>query len=298
MKDLIVVHTDDYKNWIFDPGHPTQGRRFINGYNALVMHAATAGLTVETREPRPVDKATLREVHTDEYVNEVMDEYVSCEWAGERIDMSALANLFVGGTLMALEALIANETLTAVHLPGAKHHAMRGHGSGFCIFADFAIAAKRLSRMGKRVAILDVDAHHGDGTEALTWSDENILTYSLHEHGIFPGTGLVDDPEKNVYNWPLNSLSGDRDLRQGVADFLQVASVFKPDYVFITGGADGHVKDPLSSLTFTVDGLEAVMVAVRDAYPVTPILFGGAGGYQPDGATPLVWARMVTALAR
>ena len=298
MKDLIIAHSDSYANWIFDPDHPTQGRRFTNGYNALIMHIESEGLTHETREPIPALRKYLETVHTPAYVTEILSQHISDEWVGVRPDMAHLAALFVGGTQLALNALRNNETLTAVNLPGAKHHAATDHSSGFCVFADFVLAAKELRADGKKVAILDVDAHHGDGTENLCFKDSGILTYSIHEYGIFPGTGLNDHVKENVYNWPLTGKDGDRALLQGVNDFLDVAAGFKPDYIFVVGGADGHRLDPLSDLKYTISGLERAMVMVRDSYPVTPILFGGAGGYQPDGATPLVWARMVTALAR
>ena len=298
MKDMIIVHSDEYANWVFDPTHPTQGRRFIKAYESTLLHANTHGLSVETIEPTPVGNDVLTTVHSPKYVDQVMNQHVSAEWSGQRPDMSYLANLFVGGTLAALDTLTNNETLTAVHFPGAKHHAAYDRSSGFCVFADFVIAAKRLRADGHRVAILDVDVHHGDGTEALAFNDDGILTYSIHEYGIFPGTGLKDNMAQKVFNWPLNYREGDRALQQGITDFLQVANEFKPHYVFIAGGADGHYMDPLSSITYTVDGLESAMEQIRDAYPVTPILFGGAGGYQPDGATPLAWSRMATALAR
>lgn len=298
MKDTIIMHSPEYAKWVFDPTHPTQGRRFVNGYNTLITHLATEGLTHETRTPEPATWEQLETVHDHAYVKEVLGNYKCSEWEGQRPDMSHLAATFVGGTMQALDALINNETLTAVNLAGAKHHAQKDHASGFCVFADFAIAAKRLRALGKTVAILDVDGHHGDGTENLTFDDPNILTYSIHEYGIFPGTGRDDDLQHNVYNWPLREKDGDRALMQGVTDFLDVASGFTPDYVFIVGGADGHRLDPLTNLTYTVEGLENAMWVIRDTYPVTPILFGGAGGYQPDGATPLAWARMVTALAR
>jgi acetoin utilization protein AcuC len=298
MKDMIIVHSDEYANWIFDPTHPTQGRRFVKGYESIVMHANTHKLDIETIEPHPVNASVLAEIHSPDYVNEVMNLHSSSEWAGKRPDMAYLANLFVGGTLQALDALVNGETLTAVHLPGAKHHAAYDHSSGFCVFADLSIAAKRVTDMGLRVAILDVDVHHGDGTEALMFDNKNVLTYSIHEYGIFPGTGLKDDLQQKVFNWPLNSGDGDRALRQGINDFLYLAEEFNPHYIFIAGGADGHHTDPLSSINYTVDGMESAMEAVRDKFPTTPILFGGAGGYQPDGATPLAWSRMAVALGR
>jgi acetoin utilization protein AcuC len=298
MKDLIIIHDPEYGNWVFDHLHPTQGRRFINGYNALIMHANAEGLTHETRKPHIPQRAQLTRIHDIGYVSEVVDHYKSGEWHGERPDMARLAQLFVGGTLNALDALRNGDTLTAVNLPGAKHHAARDASAGFCVFADFAIAAHDVvDNDGLRVAILDVDGHHGDGTEALTYYSDSILTYSIHQHGIYPGTGLTDQPDRYVYNWPLRDGAGNRELHQAIGDFLDVAGSWRPHYVFVTGGADGHRLDPLTGLTYTVDGLETAMQRVREAFPVTPILFGGAGGYQPDGATPLAWARMVTALA-
>lgn len=297
MKDLIIIHDPTYDGWVFDDRHPTQGRRFINGYNALQLHADAAGITHETVQPIPPTDTTLTIAHTPGYVDQVLGQHKSGEWHGQRPDLAALANLFVGGTMLGLDLLSHGAAMTVAHLPGAKHHAMADHSSGFCVFADFAIAALTVSDEGLRVAVFDVDAHHGDGTEAITRHDPNIMTYSVHQFGIFPGTGLNDDPDKWVFNWPLIDGDGDRALRHATLDFVQQARLFKPHYIFVAGGADGHTLDPLSGLRYTVEGMEESMRIVRSTFPDTPVLFGGAGGYQPDGATPLAWARMVTALA-
>ena len=297
MEDLIIIHDPSYEGWVFDQHHPTQGRRFINGYNTLVTHANAAGLKHETVQPIPLHWTQLEAAHTPDYITEVLGEHKSGEWRGARPDLSNLANLFAGGTMLGADLLRTQAAMTVAHLPGAKHHAMADHSSGFCVFADFALAALDLSSMDFRVAIFDVDGHHGDGTEALTMHDPDVLTYSVHQFGIFPGTGLVDYPEQQVFNWPLMEGDGDRALRHATFDFVQQARLFKPHFIFVAGGADGHTLDPLTGLDYTVEGLEDSMRIVRGAYPDTPVLFGGAGGYQPDGATPLAWARMVTALA-
>lgn len=298
MSDLAIIHSPDYGGWIFDDTHPTQGRRFTLGAQMTRSMAEGSGLTVETVEPYVVRRDVLHTVHSHTYVASVLDEGISDEWEGVRFDMANLASMFVGGTLAALDILDDPDgPLTAVHLPGAKHHAMTGHSSGFCIFADFAIAARRAANRGHRVAILDIDAHHGDGTEALCWGDDRILTYSIHEDGIFPGSGLVSDVQHRAFNRPLLGGSGDRHLRGGVRDFLTEAREFRPTIIFLTAGADGHVTDPLSSLRYTIDGLAGAATMVRRMFPRTPILMGGAGGYTPDGATPFAWASMATALA-
>lgn len=297
MQDLIIIHDPSYSGWVFDQQHPTQGRRFTNGYQALTLHAEAAGLKHETIQPISVHRSQLETVHTPTYVSKVLDKHESGEWRGPRPDLSILANLFAGGTLLGLDLLRSGDAMTVAHLPGAKHHAMPDRSSGFCVFADFAMAALDIAETGLRVAILDVDAHHGDGTETITYGNPNVLTYSVHQYGIFPGTGLNDDPEKQVFNWPLIGGDGDRSLRHAVLDFTAQARLFKPHFIFVAGGADGHSRDPLSDLRYTVEGLEDAMRIVRSVFPDVPVLFGGAGGYDPDGATPLAWARMVTALA-
>jgi acetoin utilization protein AcuC len=167
------------------------------------------------------------------------------------------------------------------------------------VFADFALAADIATKdFSKKVAILDFDAHHGDGTENLTAENLNILSYSIHEKGIFPGTGMSSIPEKFVYNYPLGDEGdegdiekGDEALLKGVAGFGRLADEFNADLIFIAAGADGHAEDPLSSLQFTIAGYEAVAKNLRKQFPNTPILVGGAGGYLPDSRTPEVWAQ-------
>jgi acetoin utilization deacetylase AcuC-like enzyme len=101
-----------------------------------------------------------------------------------------------------------------------------------------------------------------------------------------------------VYNDALPHSSGGGSLLNAVDRFIEVASRFRPDFVFIAGGADGHWSDPLSSLLYSLDDYEEAMWRVRESFRGTPFLFGGAGGYQPDGGTPLSWAAMIRGLAR
>ena len=249
-------------------------------------------------EPRLATLDQLLRVHSSRYISEILDDHKSGQWAGERPDLANLAALFAGGTLVALDALLTGETNTAIHFPGAKHHAQYDYSSGFCIFADFALAADIASKdHGKKVAILDIDAHHGDGTENLTAENPNVLTFSIHEKGIFPGTGNESEPSKLVYNYPLGSKDpaqnrnkDDQALIDGVTEFCRLADQFQPDLLFIACGADGHAEDPLSSLMFTLEGYSDAAKLIRTRFPLLPILVGGAGGYLPDSRTPEVWA--------
>ena len=259
---------------------------------------ADSGALFTEVAPRLATRAELERVHAPHYIDEVLSDHVSSQWSGKRPDLATLASTFVGGTLTALDALLNKGARTAIHFPGSKHHAQYDHSSGFCIFNDFAIAADIATRdYGLRVAILDIDAHHGDGVENLTADNPMVLTYSIHEKGIFPGTGNEDYPEKNIYNFPLvpknadlNSRGkGDDALHHGVEQFIDKLDSFKPDLIFITCGADGHKDDPLSSLEYSVEGYAGIAQQLRQHHPDMPMLFGGAGGYLPDTRTPEVW---------
>ena len=290
MEHAIIVHSPRYGDWVFDDKHPTQGRRFLHGRNRIILEAQNRKLNVYEVEPKMATVDDLLLVHSSEYVREVIEEGYSWEWTGSRQDLGDLARLFVGGTLTALNELLDYKTRLAINLPGAKHHAMRDHSSGFCIFADFAIAATLATdQYDQRVAIFDCDAHHGDGTEMLLKKNKNVMTYSVHEFGIFPGTGLMSDYRHRAYNFPLAGGSGDDALISATEGFIEACNEFQPTMIFVACGADGLKDDPLSTLTYTPEGYFNSMRIIREQYPEMPILLGGAGGYLPDTGTPEVW---------
>jgi acetoin utilization protein AcuC len=293
-KKVTLVHSPEYANWFFSIDHPTQGRRFINGFNLIKGDHRIL-------EPRLATTAELSRVHSAGYINEVTKDHSSFEWGGAREDLARFATLFAGGTLVALESLLNNEADVAIHLPAAKHHAQYDHSSGFCVFNDFAIAADIATKdHGLKVAIIDIDAHHGDGVENLTRENPHVLTFSIHEAGIFPGTGNSDEPEKNVFNFPLSATTtglGDRALLAGINKFIPIARAFQPDLLFITSGADGLADDPLTHLQYTVEGYAEAARTLTEAFPNTQKLMGGAGGYLPDTGTPQVWAAVAAQLA-
>ena len=293
-----IVHSIEYEGWAFSSSHPTQGRRFTKAFELLTAELDAREHPYEVFETRLATTEELGRVHSETYIREVLEGHVCNEWAGERADLSNLASKFVGGTLIALDCLIKKDFRTAIHFPGAKHHAQHNYSSGFCVFNDFAIAADIASKdYGLKVAIYDFDGHHGDGTENLTFENPNVLTLSVHEHGIFPGTGDESFPEKKVYNIPLFDRSsvhdvgkGDDGLGKGFSKFLNVASDFGPDIIMIAAGADGHWSDPLTNLQYSEDEMIRHGTLLRRFFPDTPMLVGGAGGYQPDTFTPKIWA--------
>lgn len=318
---MIYVDTERYAQWNLGPHHPTKGVRYFNATTRIAELAPGHQVDVVTVEPRPASRAELALVHSEEYIASVLDsgDCPESTWAEPRPDLSQLAQLMAGGTLTALQALASEAVLTAVNLPGAKHHAQRDHSAGFCVFADLAVAAELVTR-GKigswsRVAIFDFDVHHGDGTEALLTDNDRVLTYSVHRfgNGFYPGTGGSSLPEKHVYNRPLRSGDGNGELLEATQDFCERAAAFGAEIIFIAGGADGHVSDPLGGrhgggIEYTVAGVADAMRCIRECFPSTPILFGGAGGYLPTtsgdplaegpyGSTAEMWATATITLA-
>ncbi len=226
MEHAILVHSPEYANWVFDKTHPTQGRRFLHARNQLLLEAQKRRLNVWEIEPEHCSTDDLHLVHDMSYVFDVTVRGESTEWSGQRHDLGELAKLFVSGTLTALDTLIDKKTLLAINFAGAKHHAMRDYSSGFCVFADFAIAATKATELGERVAIFDIDAHHGDGTEMLLKANKNVMTFSVHQYGIFPGTGLISDYKNRAYNFPLTHGSTDEDLMSATEAFFEACSEY------------------------------------------------------------------------
>jgi acetoin utilization protein AcuC len=293
LKKITLIHDEIYSKWVFSQNHPTQGRRFQNAHDLLINDPE---LSIDVIKPIDIDAETLLLAHSETYIDEVVNKGISGEWDGANSSLGALAKLFVGGTLTALDQLLSGKTQLAAHLPGAKHHAQYDHSSGFCVFADFAIAAKIATQKSHRVAIFDLDAHHGDGTENLL-RDEKVLTFSVHDSTIFPGTGFNDEPENLIYNEPLDSYTGDEELLVATKRFIEVCDSFKPTMLFIACGADAHESDPLSTLQYTVEGYKESMKTLKATFGNLPILVGGAGGYQPDTFTPLIWKEAVKSLS-
>ena len=142
-----------------------------------------------------------------------------------------------GGTLLAMDGILSGETAHAFHPGGGLHHAFPGRAGGFCIYNDLAIAIRRARDAGHRVLYVDIDAHHGDGVEAIFWDDPLVQTISIHETGLtlFPGSGFEDDhgghgAEGSAVNIPLEAGTSDASWLEAVERVVPaVADAFRPD---------------------------------------------------------------------
>lgn len=291
---LAVAYDDDLLRWKLGDRHPTDPVRAKLALEAL--QELQVPLVVEPITWQITDE--LEAAHTLDYINETLGEGHNSEWAGRRRDLAAVAAHMFAGTVQLAHAVDAGRVEVGFAPQGAKHHAMADRGSGFCVFNDMAWAAQHFTDQGKRVLYVDLDAHHGDGVEALTRTNPAVTTCSVHDSTIFPGTGHEDSPSDGVFNYPLARGAGDVDLLRCVEAIVGRARGWLPDVVLIAIGADGHETDPLSSLQYTYQGytLAAEALGTIAAELGTPVLLGGAGGYQPHTHTPAVWATFVAAL--
>jgi acetoin utilization deacetylase AcuC-like enzyme len=253
---------------------------------ALVMVAlAEARVSHEVHEPAPMSRDWLEAVHEPAYVGEVLEARVPPE-KERRIgfpvgpEVARRAQLSPGGTWEAAKMALAHGV--ACNAAGGSHHALYDTGAGFCVFNDLAIAANRLLADGsaRRILILDLDVHQGDGTAALMAGHEDVFTLSIHAEKNFPVRKA-----RSTLDVGLPDGIGDTDYLATLADVLPRAlDGFDPDLILLQAGVDPHRDDALGRLALTDEGLMA-----RDRYVGAqargrgvPIASALGGGYGPD----------------
>ena len=304
--EALVVYGDVSLSYDFGPEHPLTPRRFGPSIDLLLSLGART--FVETRTASDDELARL---HTREYIAAVRglsEDVLHPPAAGigpgdcPRFDgMHAASASVAGGSIDAVDRILAGEVDHAFHPGGGLHHATAGRASGFCIYNDVALGVARARDAGHRVLYVDLDVHHGDGTQALFWDDPQVLTFSVHETGLtlFPGTGFVDEQggrgaRGTVVNVPLQPYSGDSSWIAAVERCVPaLAEAFGPTFLVTQHGCDTHAYDPLAHLRLTTRAYRAATMLLDEiAHRHTEgrWLATGGGGYDAYRVVPRSWA--------
>jgi acetoin utilization deacetylase AcuC-like enzyme len=286
MTTALFTHPDCLEH-VNPPGAPEQVARLSYVLNAL------EGLDLDRREAPKATDEMLTRVHDADYVarlpgriphGEIVyfdpDTYVS------PTSLNAILRA-AGGAVAAVDAVLAGEVdnaFVATRPPG--HHAEQAIPMGFCIFGNVAVAAKHaLDVHGlERIAVLDFDVHHGNGTQALLQDDPRAFFVSSHQMPLWPGTGASSEvgPHGTIMNLPLSPLSGRKEWRPSWDEALQAVRDHRPELILVSAGFDAHQADPLAELTWTTEDFAEL---TRDICTVTAEMCEGRvvsvleGGY-------------------
>jgi len=315
-KTAFLYH-HDYLDYNFGPNHPLKPKRYKETFELLQRLGIFNG-KVKHYEPSHASEEDLMLVHSQEYIQNVKKKCQEGTGYLDYGDTPARKGVYeascakVGGSILGADLIMQGDAEHAFNVGGGLHHATRNNAAGFCVFNDVAIAARYLQqRQGlKRIVIVDVDGHHGDGTQ-WTFYKEPILTISLHRYGrnllgsFYPGTGSVDEAgegEGKGYsvNVPLPQGTFDEAYIEAFNEIVPpLIEKYKPDILLNQFGVDTHYQDPLVGLSLTTKSFVKISSTLHKLAHKTSqgryLIFGG-GGYEPSNVARC-WALMFITVA-
>jgi acetoin utilization deacetylase AcuC-like enzyme len=256
MTTALITHPDCLKHEV-PPGHPERPER-LSEILKLLDTPEFAGLLRRGAPLADID-AIIR-VHSEDHVRELLDSIPQSGFS--RLDSDTMASpgsgkaalRAAGAVVLAVDMVMAGEAANAfcaVRPPG--HHATRTESMGFCLFNSVAIGAfhARAVHGLKRIAVVDFDVHHGNGTQDIFSSDRELFYASTHQWPLYPGTGRPSETgiDHNVLNLPLTPGASGKDFRRALeTSLIPALSDFRPDFLIISAGFDAHRADPLAQL--------------------------------------------------
>ncbi|MCM8801259.1 MAG: histone deacetylase [Candidatus Omnitrophica bacterium] len=253
-------------------GHPESPQRIRLAYNFLKEKG------FEFIEPRPCSEEDIILAHSRSLLEKVKNNQIFDPDTPNILDIFKYACLSVGSAILAQEICLTenSKVLSLMRPPG--HHAGYEQLGGFCYFNNIAIAIKKALQKVNKAVILDLDCHHGNGTQEIFLGNKNILYVSLHQVPLYPGTGLRS--EKNCLNYPLPPGTQEEEYLKTLRQALERIKEFKPEIIGISLGLDTYEKDPLANLKLKFSSYHKIGFLInRLEIPSFAVL---EGGYSAD----------------
>jgi acetoin utilization deacetylase AcuC-like enzyme len=309
----VLLLTDPAMAYHRAPGHPERPERLAAVRDGVVAGAHVAGAALDERAVAPAGEEALGRIHDPDYLRALdMIGASGGGWLDADTylgpDSMAAARLAAGATIEAARAVAAGEAEVAfaiVRPPG--HHSSRQRAAGFCLVNNVAVAVAALRADGHvdRVAVVDWDVHHGDGTQEIFDADPAVAYASSHQSPLYPGTGDGTETGREagkgtMHNHPLAPGSGDREfVAAWRGSLLPAVESHRPGAILVSAGYDGHAADPLAHLEITEQGYGAVArqlgaLAARIGLPGIALTL--EGGYDLDALTASVAATVAGVL--
>lgn len=249
----MIIYHQDYLKHILSFGHPESPKRL----EAIIKKLEAEELWSGVLKPEPARIEDLEKVHEPSYIDQIKNQgFIGFE-APVHKDTFEIALLAAGGALLGAKESYRNECASFALVRPPGHHAGKDYGGGFCYFNNIAIAAACLN---KRVGIIDLDLHHGNGTCDIFYQTDKVLYISIHQFGIYPGTGSVEEVGRGrgegfTVNIPFVTGCGDQSYRLAFELVIKpVLEQFKPELILVSFGSDAHYMDPLGGLALSSKG--------------------------------------------
>jgi len=307
------IYSDDFSRFSYGSGHPLKPFRLKLTYELIKACGLLAPDDPRVIVPVPAKREDLLAFHSAEYIGMLEASNSGKELPGATVyglgegDNPVFPGMFdwsllvAGASLMAADLVDSGEAGIAFNISGGLHHAQANRASGFCYINDPVLAIMLLVRRGRRVAYIDIDAHHGDGVQAAFYDSDRVLTISLHETGqtLFPGTGFERETGEGKgkgysVNIPLPPEAGDELFVKAFTEALPPrVERFRPDVIVSQLGVDTFRSDPLAHLNVTTEGFCTLVRMIKSLAPKWVAL--GGGGYDTTNvarAWTLAWAIM------
>lgn len=256
-------------------GHPERPQRVAATVERL---RGQTELPLSWGQPGPVKEAVLLRAHTEAHLKRLNSPFDFDADTPVYPDLAGHALRAVGGALSALGSALEGEAAFSLMRPPG-HHATQDQAMGFCYLNNIAIAVLEARARGlERVAVLDFDVHHGNGTEAILLNQPGCATFSIHQHPAYPGTGIKH--LDHCFNYPVPPLTPRLTYRKVAEKLLSDLREFKPDLLAVSAGFDSYKADPLAQQQLEVEDFHWWGEAVQSiGAPHFSVL---EGGYSPD----------------